>query len=148
MHERVAIVRRLRQVKNAPRPTSAQKKAEAFLDVIRQKKEACWPELVKEFREDYYDCFEDIIPRLVETDDPQVMMLLVEYADLQQKKEVETLLNFVKKCDPGKHGGFLTMLSERRLPAELKRAVEAKMQEAERIEQVPVFDEAMKRIIG
>lgn len=59
----------------------------------------CWDDIVPEFRERFYDCFDAVAPKLAELDDPLIRMNLVRFAELDQPKERELLGKMAENID-------------------------------------------------
>jgi hypothetical protein len=103
MNQRREILQAWAKYSATAYPSPQLKKAQAFFQLISDRPDICWDELVTEFRKNYYDAFDQIIPVLISTDDPLIVYNCVRFADLDNPKEVETLRNFVRTCDPQKH---------------------------------------------
>jgi len=78
-------------------------KAQGFFTMMDQRPDICWDDLVTEFRRNYYDAFDVIVPVLMSTDNPLVMYNCVRFADLNNPKEADAAKTFIKNCDAQKH---------------------------------------------
>jgi hypothetical protein len=83
--------------------------------MVAAKADVCWEDLVAEFRRNYYDAFDEIVPALLASDDPFITFNCVRLADLSQPKEVKALQDFIRTCDPEKHQVSLRALAETRV---------------------------------
>jgi hypothetical protein len=92
--------------------TPRKRKAEAFFDLVRQQTEICWEGLADEFRRNYYDAFEEIVPVLLETDDPLIIYNCVRFADLNNPKEVAAAQQLIRASSAEKHQVTLRTLAE------------------------------------
>ena len=81
----------------------AKRKAQTFFDMVANEPGSCWEEIAGEFRRNYYDVFDEIVPTLLDTDDPLIIYHCVHNADLQNPKEVSALQHLVRECDCRKH---------------------------------------------
>jgi hypothetical protein len=97
--------------------TPRRRKAEAFFDLVRQQTDICWEGLADEFRRNYYDAFEEIVPVLLETDDPLILYNCVRFADLNNPKEVTALQQLIRGASGEKHQVALRTLAETQTPA-------------------------------
>lgn len=78
-------------------------RARQFFHLIEERPEMCWDDLVEEFRKNYYDAFDVIIPVLLSTDDPLIVHNIVQFADLSNPKEADTIKGVIRSSDPQKH---------------------------------------------
>jgi len=86
-------------------------KAQAFFQLIADRPDICWDELVTEFRNNYYDAYDVIVPVLLSTDDPLIVHNCVQFADLNNPKEADTVKTIIATVDPEKHQGTLQTLA-------------------------------------
>lgn len=75
-------------------------KIQAFLKYIEDNPLECWDKYIKEFREHYYDLFDELIPPLMKTRDKLLRMILIRNVDLTKPKELKLLKDFTKKANP------------------------------------------------
>jgi hypothetical protein len=106
-------------------PPAVSDTAEAFAATMRDNPEACWEDMVPEFRAKYYDALEELIPPLLALDDPLITLNLVRFADPTSPREVELLRQLIGQCDPDRHQHSLRALAEMGQP-ELLRALHQK----------------------
>lgn len=92
--------------------TPGRRKADAFFAMVRTQLDICWQELADEFRRNYYDAFDEIIPVLLATDDPLIIYNCVRFADLKSPKEMAALEHVVRGCDSAKHQVTMRTLAE------------------------------------
>lgn len=78
---------------------SKKAKLRAFLKYVDHHPEQCLDEYEKEFRENYYDLFDDLIPPLFDTDDKLLRILLINRIDVKKRKERNLLKEFVKTAN-------------------------------------------------
>ena len=103
---------------------SQNEKVQAFLKYFDEHSELCWSEVLREFRERYYEGFNDLVPPLLDIDDKLLRLMIVRKADLNQGQEVELLSELVRKADPLKNEPELSAIARRRhtrLTAELQK---------------------------
>jgi hypothetical protein len=105
--------------------TPRRRKAEAFFDLVRQQTEICWEGLAEEFRRNYYEAFDEIVPVLLETDDPLILYNCVRFADLNNPREVAAAQQLIRGADGEKHQVTLRTLAETQ-KAELMPALREK----------------------
>ena len=126
MHQKIAIMEAWRKATRFRAGSPQFEKAQAFFDMLRERPAVCWsPELVTEFRRQYYDAFDEIVSTLFATDDPLIIYQCLQHADFTKPKEVEAFQQFIGDCDPEKHQVTLRALAGTQVP-ELRKAVEAK----------------------
>jgi hypothetical protein len=89
-------------------------KMKEFLDSIDKQKADCWPEFIKQFREQYYDLFDDVIPPLLYGKDRLVRSIIIRAIDTEQKKEMNIAKEFVRKADGVTHEKDLLALTSKK----------------------------------
>lgn len=67
---------------------------------IKLDKDHCWRDFSDDFRKNFYDCFDEIVPPLLEIDDPLIRLALVKYLDPSKPKEKEALARIAKSVNP------------------------------------------------
>jgi hypothetical protein len=75
-------------------------KAQGFFQLIEDRTDMCWEDLVSEFRNHYYDAYDTIVPVLLSTNDPLIVHNVARFADLNSAKEADTVKNIVANADP------------------------------------------------
>lgn len=103
MNQRELILAAWQEHKAKSAPSKHVKLADEFFEYVADHPEFCWIQLSEEFRSKYYDAFDEIIPMLMETDDPFIIHNLVRFADLDQPKEVDAAEEIATNVDPGRH---------------------------------------------
>jgi len=103
MNQRELILAAWQKHKATRAPSKKMQMAEEFFGYVEDHPEFCWIQLSEEFRSKYYDAFDEIIPVLMETDDPFIVHNLVRFADLDQAKEVDAAKELATNVDPGRH---------------------------------------------
>ena len=88
--------------------------AQAFVDLIEQNPDMCWDDLAEEFRNNYYDAFDEIVPAITSLDDPLVTYNCVRLANTGNAKEVATLKQMAEKVDSYKHQVTLRAMAQTR----------------------------------
>jgi hypothetical protein len=86
--------------------------ARTFAEMMRDNPEACWEDMVKEFRAQYYDALEELIPPLLDLDDPLITLNLVRFADPTRPREVALLRQLIAQSDPERHQHSLRAVAE------------------------------------
>lgn len=86
-------------------------KAQAFFEMMNQRPNICWDDLATEFRRNYYDAFDVIVPVLMSTDNPLIMYNCVRFANLNNPKEVDAAKTFIRSCNAEKHQVSLQALA-------------------------------------
>lgn len=104
---------------------AAREKVEAFGKVLEERRDICWEDLVPEFRENYYDAYDEMADALFSTDDPLVVYNVVRYADFSKPQEVAAHAQFIAECDAEKHQVSLRALARKKVP-ELLKALQAR----------------------
>lgn len=105
--------------------TPRRRKVDAFFDLVRQQTETCWEGLIDELRRDYADVLDEIIPVVLETDDPLILYNIVRFADLNNPREVAVLQQLIRGVGGEKHQVTLRTLAETRKP-EVMQVLRAK----------------------
>ena len=103
--------------------------------MVRTQEQLCWDEFVEEFRKNYYDIFDELIPPLFATDDVLIIHNCIRFADLSEPKEVEFLTKFIQECDAEKHQVSLRELAETQQP-DLMAALQRKEKLPESVQEV------------
>jgi len=86
-------------------------KAQAFFQLVNDQQSICWDDLVTEFRRNYYDAFDEIVPVLLATDDPLIVFHVAKFSDMDNPKEANVARNIIQTMDPQKHEATLQMLA-------------------------------------
>ena len=94
--------------------TPRRRKADAFFDLVRQQTDTCWEGLIDELRRNYADVLDEIVPVVLETDDPLILYNIVRFADLSNPKEVGVLQQLIRGASGEKHQVTLRTLAETR----------------------------------
>jgi hypothetical protein len=97
-------------------PAAASDTAESFASFLRENTDTCWEEVVPEFRANYYDALEELIPPLLAIDDPLITLNLVRFADPSNPREVKLLRQLISQCDPERHQHSLRALAQMGAP--------------------------------
>ena len=113
MHQREMIMRAWDQQRANRADTPSKRKADQFFQYMRDNPDLCWDELSQEFRNKYYDAFDEIIPVVLATDDPLILYNLTRYADFNNSKEVEAAHQLIRNVDGEKHQVTLRTLVEK-----------------------------------
>jgi hypothetical protein len=114
MHQRTTVLRALQPSDVAATARRSQPQIDDFCQLLRDREDACWEELVAEFRRSYYDAFDEVVPALFATDDPIIIYNLVRSLDASQPKERDALQQFVQQCESEKHQASLRVIAETR----------------------------------
>lgn len=84
-------------------PTPSFKRAQEFFEMMINNPDICWDELVAEFRNNYYDAFDEIVPVLFDTGDPLIIYNCIRFANLENPKEEKAAKRFVQDSDVDVH---------------------------------------------
>lgn len=115
---------------------STDAKLQAFLQYMKGCRQGCWEQIIPEFKEKYYDCFDTIVPVLAGMNDPLIQLILARHADAAKPKEKALLVKLAKEVDVEKNpvllkriaglkiGGVDSELKKRTLPENLRKYVE------------------------
>ncbi len=103
MNQRELILAAWEKHKATRAPSKHMKMAEEFFGYVEDHPEFCWIQLSEEFRTKYYEAFDEIIPVLMDTDDPFIVHNLVRFADLNEPKEIDAAKELATNVDPGRH---------------------------------------------
>jgi len=99
--------------------------AQGFMDLMRDRPEVCWEDMVPEFRAHFYDALEELIPPLLALDDPLITLNLVRFADPNSPREAALLRRVIEQSDPERHQHSLRAIAEMKKP-ELLAAIQRK----------------------
>lgn len=86
-------------------------KAQAFFQLIEDRTDMCWEDLVSEFRKTFYDAYDTIVPVLLSTNDPLIVHNIATFADLNTPKEAETVKHIIANADPVRQQGTLQVFA-------------------------------------
>lgn len=115
---------------------SPDEKVQGFVQYLRECKDGCWAQIIPEFKEKYYDCFDTIVPVLAGMNDPLIQLILARHADADKPKEKALLVKMAKEVDAEKNpvllkriaglkiSGVDNELKKRTLPEKLRKYVE------------------------
>jgi hypothetical protein len=92
-------------------------KAEAFFQLVEEQPNACWEELVDEFRRNYYDAVEIVASVLLETDDPLIIYNCIRFSDQSRPQEIAALQRVARDCDCERHHVSLLTLANTKAKA-------------------------------
>lgn len=106
--------------KDSPDSAASREKAQAFFQMLRERKNICWEELVPEFRANYYEAYDELVSVLFATDDVFVVYNVIRFADFSKPQEVRAHVKFIQECDPVKHQVSLRALAQTKIPELLK----------------------------
>ena len=87
-------------------------KAAEFFQMIEEQPDLCWEDLAAEFRRNYYDAFDIIVPTLLDTDDPLITYNCVRFSDQSQPKEMAALQHIARESDSDRHQVALLTLAD------------------------------------
>jgi hypothetical protein len=139
MNQRAQIMRAWNRRSATAYQSPQLKKAQAFFTMVNERPEVCWEDLVTEFRRNYYDAFDEIVPAVTDTDHSLIVYNCFRFLDFNNPKEVDVAKNFIRNCNPEKHQGTLQALAavpslqpelnkKPGLPASVRDALGAKSQ--------------------
>lgn len=99
---------------------TSHEQVEAFRHVLEERKDICWSDLVPQFRENYYEAYDEIASALFATDDPLIVYNTIRYADFSKPQEVAAHARFISECDAEKHQVSLRALARTKVPKLIK----------------------------
>ncbi len=129
---------------------SKKAKIKAFLKYVDDNPLECWDEYVKQFRDHYYDLFDELVPPLMKTHDKLLRMILIRNAHLSKPKELKLLKQFVKESDPKKDETELLAIAKmghKGLTAELRKCKELTSEVRKILQPPPPTARAAKNIV-
>ena len=129
---------------------SKKAKIQAFLRYIEDNPLECWDEYVKQFRDHYYDLFDELVPPLMKTHDKLLRMILIRNVDLAKPNELKLLKEYVKKADPKEDEPELlaiAKLEHKNLNAELLQLKELSSEVRKILQPPPPTAKAAKNIV-
>jgi len=103
MDQRVEVLSAVKQFMATRADSPNKRRAQAFVDLIEQNPDMCWDDLAVEFRNNYYEAFDEIVPALAAIDDPLVTYNCVRLADANNVKEVQAMKQVAESADSYKH---------------------------------------------
>ena len=112
MNQREVIRQSWARRKKAAALSTHFKKADEFFQMIEEQPDLCWEDLASEFRRNYYDAFDLIVPTLLDTDDPLITYNLIRFSDQNQPKEMAALQNVARESDSERHQVALLTLAD------------------------------------
>lgn len=83
--------------------THRKRLAQSFFDYMRNNPGACYDDLEQEFRRNYYEAIDEILPAVLDIDDPLVTYHVIKRADLNNAKEASAVQNLIQQVDGVKH---------------------------------------------
>ena len=117
MFERLNVLDRLTTGGIPPGDTAKAARVRAYVQKLKDNPDICWPDLAADFRHNYYDLFDVVVPQVFKTDAPMVIYNLVENLDLTKDNEAKAVADFARSCDVQKHELTLMKLASSRVPA-------------------------------
>ena len=114
MDQRLAVLTAIKKFMVTRADSPNKRRAQAFVDLIEQNPDMCWDDLAQEFRDNYYDAFDEIVPALTSLDDPLVTYNCVRLANTNNVKEVEALKQVAESVDSYKHQVSLRAMAKTR----------------------------------
>jgi len=96
MYQRTKIVQAF---KEAGLEKSKNKKMPVFVRYISENPKICWPDAAKEFREKYFDLYDDVVKVILRTEDALIISNLLKYIDLTKEKEAGPVKKFLRDAD-------------------------------------------------
>jgi len=90
---------------------SPDEKVQGFLQYLRSCRQSCWEQIIPEFKEKYYDCFDTIVPVLARMNDPLIQLVLARHADASKPKERELLVTMAREADADKNPVLLKRIA-------------------------------------
>lgn len=112
MNQREVIRQSWARRKKAAALSSHFNKADEFFQMIEEQPDLCWEDLVDEFRRNYYDAFDLIVPTLLDADDPLITYNLIRFSDQNQPKEIAALQHIARESDSERHQVALLTLAD------------------------------------
>lgn len=103
MDQRIEVLTAIKKFMVTRADSPNKRRAQAFVDLIEQNPDMCWDDLAREFRDNYYDAFDEIVPALTTIDDPLVTYNCVRLADANNVKEVQAMKQVAESVDSYKH---------------------------------------------
>ncbi len=114
MDQRIQVLTAMKKFMATRADSPNKRRAQAFVDLIEQNPDMCWDDLAKQFRDNYYDAFDEIVPALTGLDDPLVTYNCVRLADTNNVKEVQALKQVAESADSYKHQVSLRAMAKTR----------------------------------
>ena len=111
MNQREVIRQSWARRKKAAVLSSHFNKADEFFQMIEEQSDLCWEDLANEFRRNYYDAFDLIVPTLLDTDDPLITYNCIRFSDQNQPKEIAALQHIARESDSERHQVTLLTLA-------------------------------------
>ncbi|MCJ7604173.1 MAG: hypothetical protein MUO63_22070 [Desulfobulbaceae bacterium] len=90
---------------------SPDEKVQGFLQYLKVCPANCWEQIIPEFKEKYYDCFDTIVPVLAQMNDPLIQLVLARHADASKPKERDLLVKMAKEVDAEKNPVLLKRIA-------------------------------------
>jgi hypothetical protein len=103
MEQRVEVLSAIKKFMVTRADSPGKRRAQAFVDLVEQNPDMCWDDLAQEFRNNYYEAFDEIVPALAAIDDPLVTYNCVRLADANNAKEVQAMKQVAETADSYKH---------------------------------------------
>jgi hypothetical protein len=82
-----------------------------FVQKVKADPNLCWPDLATEFRKNYYDLTDMVVPIVLRMEAPMVNYQIIQSLDLSKPNEAKIVADFVQTCDAEKNQLTLTMLT-------------------------------------
>ena len=122
MFERLNVLDQLTTGGIAPGDTAKAARIRQYVQKLKDNPDICWPDLATDFRRNYYDLFDVLVPQAFKSDAPMVIYNMVEYLDLTKDNEAKAVADFARTCDVQKHQLTLMKLAASQVPAIKKLA--------------------------
>ena len=132
MFERLNVLDRLTTEGIHPGDTAKAARVREYVQKLKNNPSICWPDLATDFRRNYYDLFDVLVPQAFKSDAPMVIYNLVENLDLTKDNEAKAVADFARSCDVQKHELTLMKLAASPVPA-IKALAEDRLKTLQRL---------------
>lgn len=106
----------LQSLKEAGVLDSDDEKIKAFIVDLRERRGDSWRTVFSDFREKFYECFDDVVPAISEIDDPLIRLALIHFLDASQPKERKLLEKFAAEIVPEQEPIAIKHLARKNVP--------------------------------
>jgi uncharacterized protein len=96
MYQRARI---LQALDKAGLNKSRKLKVRQFMQYLADNPTLCWEDAAREFQANYLDIIDDIVPPILDTNDPLIIANLLKYLDLKSAKSLRKVKTYIQKAN-------------------------------------------------
>lgn len=99
MQQRQEVLEAWKRYSATASPSPQLEKARAFFQLVQDRTDLCWDDLVTQFRSRYSDALDTVSNVLMATNNPLIMYNFTRFANPSDPKEANALKSFIRQSD-------------------------------------------------